>query len=195
MTDWDSIKMRSRAAKTLPDTLGAPAPVVTTTPEGDSPLGDATTWMVEAKRLWFVPSGVETPIEFVSAQLARGQVADRQARRWRWALQVEIKLVADPPPDPNITDFILEWTFGTGLSSVVQNLNLTTLLIPASIISGWEPFADATTLRFFVHDLPLVSDVIGEAVSARLRIRGSGGENDGTVQVSARLAIQPESIA
>jgi hypothetical protein len=197
MTDWGSIRMRSRAAQTLPDRVDAPMPVVSATPEGDHPLGDATLWGNESSTIVRVtPTTPDGPLSATTGQLIRTQVADRHARRWRWGLQVELSAVpGEDIASLSISQFLLDFTFGTGLVATDQSLDI---IVPAlaSILLGWQPVASATRTRFFVHDLGPLTDVLGEQVSCRLRILYEANvEVIGAVQLGARMFIQPQAVS
>jgi hypothetical protein len=173
--------------------------VVAATPEGDHPLGDATMWGASvALRMPVTPAMGGAQQSVVSAQVVRAQVADRRARRWRWALELEIASETDPPPSLSLDAIILEWTTGTGLVSLVQSLDLLPAVIPAVLALGYVASVSASSVRIGVHDLGPLTDVVGEAVSCRVRVLYTPvGEPPefGAARVSMTLAIHPEAIS
>lgn len=190
--DWGPVAVRSRAA----DTMGShtpehepPAPVVVRTSDGQHALGDPTRWGGSdgPVRLADVPGEVRL---IPTQQLVRAQVQDHRARHWRW--QIQIRLEAVPGAIfPNLETVLVEWSVGTGQTSVTQRYNLA-LLAALSAAIGWEPVAEGGSVTVWVQSVPGLTDVLGEAVSARLIFRmDPSGETPGAVDAFATMTIQP----
>jgi hypothetical protein len=195
MTDWDSIRIRSRAAQSLPDELPAPTPVVSATPEGDHPLGDATLWASQLSERINIPGG-DGPFVYTTGQVIRAQVADRRARRWGWQMQIALNPIPGVPvPLGTLDAVVIEWTLGAGLITIVQRYDATVALLVGAL-TGWRIGFGAGGVEAFIHELPGgLSDVIGETVAARLVTEWTLGEGDGSIQFDARMFLTPRAIA
>jgi hypothetical protein len=190
--DWSVLDVESRAAIPLGQQFTTPKPVIHVTPEGFHPLGDPTRWGGSDEIL--VQTG-GVGIVVPSQQLVRAQVLDHRARNWRWQLQLQSFPVADINPSLNLANLQIEWTVGIGQVSVVQRFDLAPFTLTVGVVLGWTATLTATgDNSIWFRSFHGFTDILAEALSARLIFTAIAGEGPTALRFSPRMMIQPTAV-